>query len=64
MRELNKKYEDLRREIKGFSASLLEADKLRLANDTARLNRETRWAKNVSKDIYIHEASNVINDLR
>lgn len=64
MRDQNKKYDDLRKEIKGFDASLLEEDKLKIANDTTRLNRENKWAKNVSKDIYIYEASNVINDLK
>lgn len=64
LRDQNKKYEDLRKDIKGFDATLLEEDKLRLANDTSRLNRETKWAKNVGKDIYIYEASNVINDLK
>jgi len=64
LREQNKKYEDLRKEIKGFSAGLLKEDKQRLAVDTARLGRESRWATNVAKDIYIHEASNVINDIR
>lgn len=64
LRDQNKKYEDLRKEIKGFDATLLEEDRLRLANDTSRLNRETKWAKNVGKDIYIYEASNVINDLK
>lgn len=64
LRDQNKKYEDLRKEIKGFDANLLEEDKLKLANDTIRLNRENKWAKNVSKDIYIYEATNVLNDLK
>lgn len=64
LREQNKKYEDLRKEIKGFNASLLDEDKLRVANDTSRLGRENRWAATVAKDIYIHEASNVINDMK
>lgn len=64
LREQNKKYEDLRKDIKGFSASLLPEDRGRLAQDTARLGRETRWVKNIVKDIYVHEASNIINDLR
>ncbi|MDI1354908.1 MAG: carboxy terminal-processing peptidase [bacterium] len=64
IREQNKKYEDLKKEIKGFSASLLDEDKLKEANDTSRLNREERWVKNVAKDVYIHEAANVINDLK
>jgi carboxyl-terminal processing protease len=63
LRDQNKKYEDLRKEIKGFNGALLEDDKLRLANDTTRLGRENRWSHNVAKDLYIFEASNVINDL-
>jgi carboxyl-terminal processing protease len=63
-RDQNKKYEDLRKEIKGFSASILNEDKNRLSNDTTRLGRENRWAKNIAKDIYIHEASNVVNDIK
>lgn len=63
LRDQNKKYEDLRKEIKGFNGSLLEEDKLRMANDTTRLGRENRWSQNVAKDPYIYEASNVINDL-
>jgi carboxyl-terminal processing protease len=64
LREQNKKYEDLRKEIKGFSASLLPEDRGRMSADTSRLGRETRWVNNVAKDIYIHEAANVINDMR
>jgi len=64
LREQNKKYEDLRKEIKGFDATLLEEDKIKLTADTSRLNRENKWAKNVSKDLYIFEASNVLNDLK
>jgi len=62
-REQNKKYEDLKKEIKGFNAMLLDEDKQRMGSDTARLGRENRWAKAVSKDPYIYEATNVINDL-
>ncbi len=64
LRDQNKKYEDLRKEIKGFNAMILDEDKNRIgANDTARLGRENRWAKNVAKDLYVNEASNVLNDL-
>jgi carboxyl-terminal processing protease len=64
LREQNKKYEELKKEIKGFTASLLEEDKQRLSADTSRLGRETRWVNNVAKDVYVHEAANVLNDLR
>lgn len=65
LREQNKKYEDLRKEIKNFTLELVPEDKERLASsDTTRMGRETRWAKNLSKDVYIHEASNIINDMK
>jgi carboxyl-terminal processing protease len=64
LRDQNQKYEDLRKDIKGFSASLLPEDFERVSNDTARLNRDNKWVKNVSRDLYIHEASNIINDLK
>lgn len=62
-RDQNKKYEDLRKEIKGFDVKLLDEDKLKLASDTSRLNREIKWTQTVNKDVYIHEASNVLNDM-
>jgi carboxyl-terminal processing protease len=64
LREQNKKYEDLRKEIKNFNLELVPEDKERLASDTTRMGRETRWAKNLSKDVYIHEVSNIINDMK
>lgn len=64
LRDQNKKYDDLRKEIKGFSGQLLPDDITKFGSDTTRLNRENRWVKNVTKDIYIHEASNVINDIK
>jgi carboxyl-terminal processing protease len=63
LRDQNKIYDDLRKEIKGFSASIPNGDLARLGSDTLRLGKENRWLKNVSKDIYIYEASNVLNDL-
>ncbi len=64
LRDQNKKYEDLRKEIKGFNAMLVPDDKNRFANDTTRLNREVRWTKNLAKDLYVYEASNVVNDMK
>lgn len=63
-REQNKKYDDLKKQITGFKAQLLPEDKNRLEADTARLGREQRWAGNLAKDIYVHEASNVVSDIK
>ncbi|MEI8138145.1 MAG: carboxy terminal-processing peptidase, partial [Bacteroidota bacterium] len=61
LRNQSKKYEELRKEIKGFNGELTPDDITKFGSDTTRLNREKRWVKNVTKDIYIHEATNVIN---
>ena len=63
-REQNKKYDDLKKEINGFSGMLLKEDLDKFGNDTTRINRENKWLKNVTKDIYIHEATNILNDLK
>ncbi len=63
-REQNKKYENLRKEIKDFSAELLKVDTDRYGSDTTRLGRENRWAKNVAKDVYIYETTNILSDLK
>jgi carboxyl-terminal processing protease len=63
-RDQNKKYEDLRKEIKDFTAELVSEDIARLGGDTTRLGRETRWAKNLAKDAYVHEVSNIVSDLK
>ena len=57
-------YEELRKDIKDFSASILKEDKIRNSRDTAKLGRDDRWIKNVAKDINIHEATNLINDMK
>ncbi len=64
LREQYKKYDDLKIDIKGFTAELPGYDKEVLKNDTLKLNRETKWIKNIQKDNYIFEASNVINDMK
>ncbi|MES2761637.1 MAG: carboxy terminal-processing peptidase [Bacteroidota bacterium] len=64
LREQYKKYDELKVDIKGFSAELADFDKETMKNDTTKLNREIKWAKNVQKDNYIFEASNVINDMK
>lgn len=64
LREQYKKYDDLKVDIKTFTADLTNFDKEVLKNDTIKLNKEIKWTKNVQKDNYIFEASNVINDMK
>ena len=35
-----------------------------ISKDTALGDKRKRWHKNLSKDIYVNEALNVLNDLR
>jgi carboxyl-terminal processing protease len=63
LREQFKKYDDLKIDIKNFSAELSNFDKEILKSDTTKLNKEIKWTKNIQKDNYIFEASNVINDM-
>lgn len=64
LREQAKKYEDNRKEIKGFNAYLMDDDKMKFGTDTSKAGRENRWAKNLAKDIYVHEATNVLNEMK
>lgn len=64
LREQFKKYDDLKIDIKGFSVDLTNFDKEILKVDTVKLNKEVKWTKNIQKDNYIFEASNIINDMK
>jgi carboxyl-terminal processing protease len=64
MREQFKKYDDLKIDIKGFSADLTNFDREIFKSDTIKLNKEVKWTKNIQKDNYIFEASNIINDMK
>ena len=63
-RDQSKKYEDLKKEIKDFTVDLLKVDTDRYSSDTIHLGRETRWAKNLAKDVYVHETTNILADLK
>ena len=64
LREQNKKYDSLKQDIKGFTADIVFVDKEIMKADTVKLNKEIKWTKNIAKDNYIYEASNVLNDLK
>ena len=64
LREKNKRYDELKLDIKGFNAELPIVDKEALATDTVKLNKEQKWIKNIQKDNYIFETSNIIMDIK
>jgi len=63
-REQNKKYDEIKKDIKDFNVSLLDEDLTKIKGDSSRVGRETRWVKNVAKDIYIYEANNIVNEIK
>lgn len=64
MREKNKRYDELKLDIKGFQVDLPAVDKDGMASDTTRLNREKKWVANIKKDNYIFETSNILLDTK
>jgi carboxyl-terminal processing protease len=64
LREQNKKYDSLKQEIKGFTTDIVFVDKESMKADTVKLNKEIKWTKNIAKDNYIYEASNILNDMK
>jgi carboxyl-terminal processing protease len=64
LRESYKKYDELKVNIKNFTAELPAYDQEVLKNDTVKMNREIKWTGNIQKDNYIFEASNIINDMK
>lgn len=65
-RDQNKKYEDIKKDIKDFSAAVLDEDLAsnKAKGDTTKIGLANRWVKNVAKDIYIYETSNILNDMK
>ncbi len=64
LRAQNKKYDELKNEVKGFDAALLKQDVEAMQNDSTKIAREKNWIKAIKKDIYLHEASLVIGDMK
>ncbi len=62
MREKNKRYDELKLEIKGFNAELPLTDNEAIASDTIKINKEKKWIANIKKDNYIFETANIILD--
>ena len=63
-KEENKKYEELRKDISGFDVTLMDDDIKKMTDDTLKLSREKKWAANLKKDYYLHEATNVVDDMK
>jgi carboxyl-terminal processing protease len=60
----NKKFEDIYKEIPDETISNLAVDIPTIESDTQKINRNKEWLKNLKKDPYIFEATNVLNDMK
>lgn len=58
-----KKIDEVNKTPKEMELSLLPSDEKRLADDNDKLERRKQWVKALSKDIYLSESVNVLNDM-
>ncbi len=60
----SKKLETLNVEIPGVEIAPLKADVTVMGSDTLKLNKAKEWYKSIKKDIYLHEAIDVMDDIK
>lgn len=63
MRESMKKIEEVSKGQKELTMELLPQDLNKLEEDKDKLERRKQWTKNLSRDIYLSETVNIINDM-
>ncbi|MFD0964327.1 carboxy terminal-processing peptidase [Pseudofulvibacter geojedonensis] len=63
-KEQGKKYEALDKYVNSLSFSSLPYEKELIKKDSILGEKRSRWHKNLSKDVYVEEAINVLEDLQ
>ena len=63
LQENSTKVEELRKNQQELSIDFLPQDLKRLESDTDKLARRKQWGKLLSKDIYVNETVNIVNDM-
>jgi carboxyl-terminal processing protease len=63
LQETNKLLDELKKNQQELTIDFLPQDMKRLESDTAKLERRKQWGKFLSKDIYVSETVNIINDM-
>jgi len=63
LQENSTKREELRKNQQELSIDFLPQDLKRLESDTDKLARRKQWGKLLSKDIYVNETVNIVNDM-
>ena len=63
IREAVRKIEELNKTQQALNIKLIPQDEKRLSADSDKLERRVQWTKNLSKDIYLGETVNIVNDM-
>lgn len=63
VRAVSKKLDELIKQQKELPVSLLPEDEKYLSADNDKLERRKQWLKSLTKDIYLNETVNVMNDM-
>lgn len=63
LRENYKQLDELRKNQQELTINMLPQDLKRLESDSDKLERRKQWTKNLSKDIYVNETVNIVNDM-
>ncbi|WP_336514036.1 carboxy terminal-processing peptidase [Pollutibacter soli] len=63
VRAVSKKLDELTKQQKELPVSLLPEDEKYLSADNDKLERRKQWLKSLTKDIYLNETVNVMNDM-
>jgi carboxyl-terminal processing protease len=64
IKEMNKKFDDIRKEIVELSPVLLKADKPRAETDTTYKKRSEEWLKELKKDVYLLESLSILKEMK
>jgi carboxyl-terminal processing protease len=64
IKEMNKKFEDIKKEIPELSPALLKADFPRTETDTTYKKRSDEWLKELKKDVYLLESLAILKDMK
>lgn len=61
-RDETKRYEALEKSMPSLNTSALSSDLVTAKSDTIKVGRYNKFAKNIQKDIYVHEAVAIVKD--
>jgi hypothetical protein len=62
LKKENEKFKPLEDPIKGWTVSIIPADKMALQGDTSKMARKDDFISKITKDPYIFEAVNIVKE--